>query len=84
MRRLRLNTVENARKILARLIRDYDQDGIEPQKFRNLVFGFATFLSFFKHETEIQIEERLKALEERVTRMDLKKNEKLRDETEND
>ena len=84
MRRLRLNTVENARRTFARLLRAYDKDEIEPQKFRNLCFGFATFLSFFKCETELEIVNRMAALEERVKELDLRKNEKIRDTTVND
>ena len=78
MKKLALNTVENSRKTLARLLREYNSDAIEHQKFRNLCFGFTTFLSFFKQEADLRIEKRINDLAEEIQEIRMGRDAKIR------
>jgi len=61
---LRLNTISNARRSLARVVRLYARDMVEDRKYRGLVFGFAQLIAAFKTEHEIEtFSARLDALE---------------------
>ena len=65
MTRINTATHEKARLSLGRLIRQYSQgDEIESQTFRDIIYAMNTLLSYFKLDAEIQIEERLTALED--------------------
>ena len=67
--RMCLNTHERARKALARLIREFRQDEIENRDvagFRALVYSFSTLLQFFSFQKNIEIEERIQALEKKL------------------
>lgn len=63
-----LNTPENSRKTLARLIRKYNADQIDEQKFKALVYAINYLLSYWKLEKELDIERRIEALEEAMER----------------
>ena len=65
--RLPMNGHDAARRTLARLIRAFHQDELDEKKFRALVYGFGTLLSYFKHSADLEIESRLEALEEQLT-----------------
>ena len=52
-----------ARLTLARLIRCYHRDELEETKFRAMVYGFNTMLSYFKHAADLRIEDRLDEIE---------------------
>jgi len=60
-----MRTHQEARHVLTRFIRAYNNGELEDQKFRSLCFGLNILLSFFKTEKEFDFEERLVALEER-------------------
>jgi len=62
--RFSLNTAKNTRQTLGRVLRAYNRDEIEADKFRNLVYGFSKYLEYIKHEDDLRIEERLEAIEE--------------------
>ena len=65
---LRLNNLENSRKTFARLIREYAKGNIPRTVFRDLCYALVGFLSFLKTEKELDIEERISALEELLER----------------
>ena len=65
IRRLRLNTITNARRTYARIIRLYDADEISESKFRALTYGLSSYLNYLRTERELQdFDERLRALED--------------------
>jgi hypothetical protein len=64
--RLTLNTLENTRKTLSRIIRKYNAGEIEDVKFRNLVYAFSHLLGYWRTEKDLEIEERLTKLEEKL------------------
>jgi len=63
---LRLNTLENTRASFGRVLREYAAGRIEDQYARTLGYLFAQYLSYWKLEKDIKIEERIDALEEQV------------------
>lgn len=63
MATLRLNNVENARRTLTTIIREYDKEKITEAKYRALLYGFTKLLEFLKVEKEGEFEKRLEALE---------------------
>jgi hypothetical protein len=67
-RRLFLNTQENCRRSLARILRGFTSEGREQSSeavgtFRAQVFAFATLLQFHKLEQDSEIVKRFEALE---------------------
>jgi hypothetical protein len=56
-----------ARLTLGRLIRQYHAGELESQTFRDLVYSFNVLLSFFKHASDLEIESRLTAIEDRLS-----------------
>ena len=52
-RNLRLNSLTNSRKTLARVIRLYDRKKIDGDHYRALIYGLCTLLNFFKVEAEM-------------------------------
>ena len=70
MGRPAFNTLEAARRTLARIIREYKQTPDterEHAAFRNVVYAFSILLSFFKAETDADLLQRVEALEKLVT-----------------
>ena len=70
MGRPAFNTLEAARRTLARFIREYKQTPDterEHAAFRNVVYAFSILLSFFKAETDADLLQRVEALEKLVT-----------------
>jgi len=64
IKKLWLNTLENSRRTLARLIRAYHSDPTaDSQKFRTEVYALRTMVDFFKLENDQQIAERIEAIE---------------------
>jgi len=63
---MRLNTLENARKTYARFLRAYAAGIIPSGYFRDIVYGFSGFLQYWKLEKDIEIEERIEALEAKI------------------
>lgn len=66
---LPLKTHDAARRQLSALIRDFKrQEGQERDigGFRALVFAFGTLLQYFKHEADLEIEQRIEAIEQRL------------------
>ena len=61
--RLLLNTPKAARLTLARLMRKYLSGDLTRDKFRDAVYGMHGILAFFKHEADMQIEDRLEEIE---------------------
>lgn len=61
---LRLNTLENSRKTLARLMRLHASGKVERDMFKDLVYGCSVLLSFFKAELDQDFAERLEHVEE--------------------
>lgn len=64
LKQLRLNSLENNRKTLSKLLREFHADK-EPDisKFKAEVNCFNILLSHWKVEKDIQIEERIEAIE---------------------
>jgi hypothetical protein len=66
MKVMRLNTIENSRRTLASIIREFHKGKIDETTFRALVYGMSKLLEYFRIEKELQIEERLDAIEDRL------------------
>jgi hypothetical protein len=64
MKQLRLNSLENSRRTYARLLRAYFNGEIEQQKFRDLVYGFSTFIGMWKLQQAEELAERIDRIEE--------------------
>ena len=60
---LRLNSVINVRKSLAKVVRLYARGQLAEARFRSLCYGLSHLLAAFRLEKNIEIEERLKAIE---------------------
>ena len=63
---LRLNTHENARKSLARLLREFHKKPGDVTEFRAKVHAFSVLLQYFTFEKDLQIEQRLEQIEEQL------------------
>lgn len=61
--KLQLNTLANARKSYARIMRMMAAGQIDPNLFRTLVYGFTGYLAYIKSEQENEILARLEKLE---------------------
>jgi hypothetical protein len=64
----RLNTKDHntTRISLGRLLRSYQNDEIEPEQFRNLIYGLNVMLSYFRHASDLEIERRLEVIEDQL------------------
>ena len=71
IRRLRLNSVKNARSTMGRLIRLVDRGEISEGRFRTITYGMATHLAYLKAEKElVDFDGRLAAIEEALCTQD--------------
>ncbi len=61
-----LRTHSEARRQLSRLIRSFHQGEVEQGDFRALVYGLSALLQYFKHEKELELEERIEKLEQAI------------------
>ena len=61
---LRLNSLPNARRSLAKIIRMYSRGLITSAMFRDLVYGLSHLIGAFKTEKSLEIEDRLARIEE--------------------
>ena len=66
---LRLNTVANCRRSLARVVRARGRNQIAEADFRALVWGISQLLGAFKLELETDVEQRLQELEAEIRHM---------------
>ena len=66
-RKLNLSSVQATRRSLGRIIRLFDRDELEVQKYRALVYGLSHMLAFFKTETEQELLARIEKLEEKLS-----------------
>ena len=64
LRQLRLNTLENSRLTYNRIARAYLAGEIDTEKARTLGYLMNGILQFWKLEKEIDIEQRLRAVED--------------------
>ncbi len=71
---LRLNSLHNGRRSLARLMRQYANGKIPDQQFRSMIGGFNVLLSYFKTIGEMEIAERLTIIEEKLSKGGGKQN----------
>jgi len=62
----KMNTVQETRYQLERLMRANLQGSIDPGVFRNLVYSFSVLLQYHKTESEQEIEKRLDAIEAKL------------------
>jgi len=60
----KLDTLENTRKTFAKIIEEYGTGGISENMGRALTYMLAQYLNYWKLEKELDIEERLEAVEE--------------------
>lgn len=65
---LRLNTLQNTRRSLARLVRMRARAEIEDADYKSLVYGISHLAQFFKLETEQEYAKRLEAVEDALKR----------------
>lgn len=61
---LRLNTLENSRQSLTRIIRMYTKGELDHEPYRDIVYGFAGLLAYWKLEKDCEIEKRLDRIED--------------------
>lgn len=71
---LRLKTHGDARRTLARLLREYDRDEIEAIKFRNLIYALSKLLEFFKHAQNVEVEQRIERIEQMLEELNVTKD----------
>ena len=62
-RRLILNTLSGSRKTLSRILRDFHDDKLERNKYRDLIYGFSCLLGFWKVDALSELESRIKEIE---------------------
>lgn len=69
-RRLALNTVQNTRKTIAKLLRDFNErdedDPLDRQDYRLLLDGLRQLLQGYRVESDLVVQERLEALERKI------------------
>lgn len=65
----RINTADHnrARLALGRLIREYQREEIPSQTFRDIVYAMNLLLAYFRHASDLDIEQRLDAIEAILT-----------------
>ncbi len=63
-RRLKLNSISACRLTTARIIRLFDNGELSEARFRALIYGLSALLGFWKEESTVTHEARIKALEE--------------------
>lgn len=63
MKQLRLNTLANARRTYARILRARFNEEIDRETYRDLVYGFSTFIGMWKLESMESLQERMDAIE---------------------
>lgn len=66
VKQLRLNTLENTRKTLARYLRAKHQGDIKIDDFKAMIQGFNVYLGYWKLIKDTKIEERLDELEAKL------------------
>jgi len=67
IKKLWLNSLENTRRTLARLLRAFHSGkNVDIQKFRSEVYAIRALVDVFKLEKELEFAERLTAIEERL------------------
>ena len=66
IKQLRLNTLDNSRKSLARVLNSFHRGDMEEGKYRALVYGLAHYLQYWKLIKDVEIERRLDDLELKV------------------
>ena len=76
---LRLNTLENSRKTLCKLMRLYAGDKVERDKYKDLIYGCSVLLSFFKAELDQDFAERLEHVEEMLEGQNVTKSRYQKD-----
>lgn len=64
--RIALRSAKSARLSLARMIREYANNGGDAIKYRTLTYMFSELLAYFRFEKENEIEARLDAIEKKV------------------
>ena len=64
--KLQLNSVKNTRNSMARVTREYTGGKIDHVTFRNLVYMFSQLTNIHRLEKDIEIEKRLKDLENKI------------------
>ena len=69
---LRLNTLANTRKSMARLLRMRLREELDREVFRDLCYGFSAYCQIWKLEQDSDFEKRLETVE---NRMDERRNE---------
>jgi len=62
-RKLRLDTLQNSRKSLARIMRSYYRGTTSEAELRALVYAFSTLLHYFKTEGEFDVLDRIARIE---------------------
>ena len=69
-RQLRLNTLPNARKSLASVIRDFHRDPVaDLGRFRAITYALSLLVNAFRAELDLDIEARLEELEARLEKV---------------
>jgi len=73
VRKLWLSNLKNARRTLARLIKEYHENmEADTPRFRALVYAVKALVETFRIEKELEIEARLEEVERKLFELDLK------------
>lgn len=63
---LRLNTLQNSRKSLSRILRMYIRRELDERDARTLAYLFEKLLGYWKIEKDVEFEKRIEAIEEKL------------------
>jgi hypothetical protein len=63
---LKLETLEDAKKFYGQVVEAYAQHAISERNLRALVYALSNYLPYLKFEKDIEIEERIEALEKTI------------------
>jgi len=63
---LQMNNVKNSRNSMNRLAKAYMKGTVENSVFRNMTYFFSQYINILRLESDLQIEKRLKDLEEKI------------------
>lgn len=66
MKRVTLNNLPNTRRSFARVIREYVDGKIDEGEARTLGYLFSKFLEYWKVEKDLELEQRLEELENKL------------------
>ena len=71
LKQMRLNSLQNSRKTLAKLIRERHQGKMDTETFRSLVNGMNVYLSYWKQAEAVAMENEILEIKEMLQQRQL-------------